>query len=117
MLNFNTELTQQKVKIMKKIMEAINKLINQYENELIDIKRIREYDNKKGDHSFYMEYDTTKENINEFIDKLKKLQALTLPVNVEQREQLVCEKCNGTGGYSYVDKKGFNYKACECQTN
>ena len=25
-----------------------------------------------------------------------------------------CRKCNNTGGYSYTDKKGFNYKACEC---
>jgi hypothetical protein len=32
-------------------------------------------------------------------------------------EQLVCEKCNGTGGYSYTDEIGFNYKTCECQTN
>ena len=58
-------------------MEAINSLIKDYENKLIDIDRNRESDNKAGDHSFYMEYDTSKENINEFIGELKKLQTLT----------------------------------------
>ncbi len=59
------------------IMEEISKLIKYYENKLIDIELNREADNKVGDHSFYMEYDTSKENINEFIGELKKLQALT----------------------------------------
>jgi transcription initiation factor IIE alpha subunit len=67
---FSADLKQQN------IMEAISKLINEYENKLIDIERSRESDNKAGDHSFYMEYDTSKENINEFIGELKKLQAL-----------------------------------------
>lgn len=57
-------------------MKEISKLIKDYENKLIDIERNRESDNKAGDHSFYMEYDTAKENINEFIGELKKLQAL-----------------------------------------
>tara|TARA_R110000796_G_C14414634_1_gene419191 strand:+ start:344 stop:523 length:180 start_codon:yes stop_codon:yes gene_type:complete len=59
-------------------MEAINKLIKEYENKLIDIDKMRESDNKAGDHSFYMEYDTSKDNINEFIGELKKLQALII---------------------------------------
>lgn len=59
-------------------MEAISKLITEYENKLIDIEQMRDSDNKAGDHSFYMEYDTSKENINEFIGELKKLQALTI---------------------------------------
>ena len=58
------------------IMEAISKLIKEYENKLIDISQSKDCDNKAGDHSFYMEYDTAKENINEFIGELKKLQAL-----------------------------------------
>lgn len=59
-------------------MEEIIKLIKDYENKLIDIEQMRESDNRAGDHSFYMEYDTSKENINEFIGELKKLQALTI---------------------------------------
>lgn len=69
-------------------MEAISKLIRDYENKLIDIERSRESDNRAGDHSFYMEYDTSKENINEFIGELRKLQALTIPDVVGRSEQL-----------------------------
>ena len=52
----------------------------------------------------------------------KCVDALVKSINVIQccksdSEQLVCEKCNGTGGYSYTDNIGFNYNTCECQTN
>jgi hypothetical protein len=67
-------------------MEAISKLIRDYENKLIDIEISRESDNRAGDHSFCMEYDTSKENINEFIGELRKLQALPIPVVVSSAE-------------------------------
>lgn len=52
------------------------KLIKDYENKLINIEEMRESDNRAGDHSFSMKYDTSEENIIEFIGELKKLQAL-----------------------------------------
>ena len=70
-------------------MEAISKLIKDYENKLIDIDQNRQSDDKAGDHSFYMEYNTAKENINEFIGELKKLQALTIQRVSQQRELLI----------------------------
>ena len=57
-------------------MKEISKLIKDYENKLIDIEKMRESDDRAGDHSFYMEYDTSKENINEFIGELKKLKVI-----------------------------------------
>jgi prephenate dehydratase len=84
-------------------MKEIDKLIQDYENKLIYIEHSRESDNKVGDHSFYMEYDASKEKINEFIVELKKLQALTTP------DVSVCGDAVTIGLFEYmleyVDKK------------
>lgn len=93
-------------------MKAISKLINDYKNKLIDIEQNRESDDRAGNHSFYMEYDTSKENINEFIVELKKLQALTIPFVVWQSEQLVC-RCGEKP--KDVPNDGYRYNCNKCR--
>jgi hypothetical protein len=53
--------------------KKLNELITFYKKELINIKEQRKSDDLAGDHSFYMEYDSNEEKINEFIDKLKNI--------------------------------------------
>ena len=56
----------------------IDKLIKKYEDKLIDIEDSRKADSLAGDHSFTMEYDTSKDEINLFIIDLKQFKALNM---------------------------------------
>jgi len=51
----------------------INELIQEYRAELLNIKDKIKSDDAQGDHSYGREYDKSEENINEFIEKVKKL--------------------------------------------